>query len=97
MGKIWEKIKLFCKTKVLPWLKQKWTAIWDRIKKFYFEKVLPWANKNWFEITNLLILVIVHLMIRNVPDTGVADFIIKTWILAIVVHYLWIKLKKYII
>ena len=95
--KIWEKIKLFYNTKVLPFIKQKCLLLWEKIKILYFEKILPWLKKNWFEITNLTILILVHFMIRNVPETGFADFILKTWILGILVYYIWFKIKKYFI
>lgn len=95
--KILEKIKILWKTKIKPWLVQKLNLIWDKIKNFYHTKIVPWAKKNWFEITNLSILVIVHLLIRRIPDAGLADFIIKTWILGIIIYYIWNKIKKYII
>lgn len=93
--KIWEKIKLLFTTKIIPWIKKEWKELLVRIELFYTEKILPWIKKNWFEITNLIVLFIVHLMIRNIPDVGFADFIIKLWILGILVYYVIKKVKQY--
>lgn len=92
-----KKIKVFWKTKIKPWLISKLKLIWERIKIFYKTKFLPWFKKNWFEIINLSILFIVHILIRKTPDAGFADFIIKTWILAIIIYYIWNKIKNYVI
>lgn len=92
-----EKIKVFWKTKMNPWIVNKLTIIWEKIKNFYKTKFIPWFKKNWFEITNLTVLFIVHLLIRKTPDAGFADFIIKTWILGILIYYLWNKIKNYVI
>jgi hypothetical protein len=94
MKKIWEKIKVFFKTTVVPWLKDKIKKLWEIIKKFFIVKVLPWIKKNWFEITNILVLLIIHLLIRNVPNTAFADTILQVWILSTITYYIGIKIKK---
>lgn len=97
MGKIMENIKLFFKTKVKPYIMGEINKLKVNFIKFYNEKFLPWIKNNWFEITNLSILLIIHLLIRNIPDVGFADFIIKTWILGILIYYTWSKVKKHFI
>lgn len=86
MKKLLERIKLFFITKY------KELIVW--IKLFFTTKVVPWMEKNWFEITNLSVLFIVHLMIRNIPDVGFADFIVKMWIMGILTYYVILFVKN---
>ncbi len=84
---MWEKIKTWLKKVVLPWLK----GLWLKLKTWFLGQEIAWIKKNWKEIANFLVLLIAFWTLKGRSGAGLATFIVRLWLYAMILYYVFIK------
>lgn len=84
--KLWEFIKAWLKTVVLPWLK----GLWQKFVTWFLGKELVWIKKNWKEIVNFFVVLIAFWGLKH-NGAGLATFIVRIWLYALILYYVLVK------
>ena len=86
LKKIWDFIKAWLKSVVLPWLKE----VWTNFKTWFLGKELIWIKENWKEITNFLVVLIAFWALKG-SGAHLVTLIVRIWLYAMILYYVLVK------